>query len=94
MTQKKNASVSSPDNPVGALQSKIRRQTDELKVRNDQLRVGISKQKLSDEEINIRTKAMEFTSDGIFIIDATKPDFPFIYVNLSFKKFPFIRGKK
>lgn len=59
----------------------------ELKVRHqaNELRHGISKQKLSDEQLNIRTKAMEYTSDGIFLIDATKPDFPFIYVNQAFQ---------
>ncbi len=68
------------------LESEVRDQADELKLKSDQLITGIGRQKLAAEEINIRTKAMEFTSDGIFLIDATKADFPFTYVNRSFQK--------
>ncbi|MCX5698007.1 MAG: ATP-binding protein, partial [Candidatus Omnitrophica bacterium] len=44
------------------------------------------KQIRSEEQIYIRTKAMEATADGIFIIDAQKPNFPVIYANQSFQK--------
>ena len=84
--KKKVVLVSEPRSTRDQLELKVRYQADELKVRSDQLKSSISKQKLSEEEINIRTKAMEFTSDGIFLIDATNPDFPFVYVNLSFQK--------
>ena len=68
------------------LEHEVRHQTDELKIRNDQLRQGESKQKFAEEQIHILTKAIESTTDGIFLIDATKPDFPLIYTNLSFQK--------
>jgi two-component system sensor kinase FixL len=45
----------------------------------------VSKQKIAEEQIRIRTMAMESTVDGIFIIDAKKPDFPVVYVNQSFQ---------
>jgi len=63
----------------------VRRQVDELKIKNGQLRNGAEKQVRSEEQIHILTKAMESTSDGIFIIDAQKPDFPIIYANRSFQ---------
>src|ERR1035441_650711 len=68
------------------MKSKIRRQTDDLTHKDEQLKQGIDKQKRSEEQIHIRTKAMEATADGIFIIDALKPNFPFIYVNQSFQR--------
>ena len=49
-----------------------------------QLKQGANKQQRSEEQIYIRNKAMEATADGIFIIDAQKPDFPVIYANQSF----------
>jgi two-component system, LuxR family, sensor kinase FixL len=66
------------------LKNKIRRQTDELEIRDGQLRQGADREKFAKEQIHIRTKAMEFTLDGIFIIDAKKPDFPIVYANSSF----------
>ena len=80
------------------LEEKVRQQTDELKIREGQLRQGANREKLganrekqganreklAQEQIHIRTKAMEATLDGIFIIDAKKPDFPVIYANSSF----------
>jgi len=69
----------------------VRLQTDELKIREGQLRqgadrekLGADREKLAEEQIHIRTKAMESTADGIFIIDAKKSDFPIIYANSSF----------
>ncbi len=64
----------------------VRRQADELKTKNGQLKNGANKQSRSDEQIHIHTKAMESTADGIFIIDAQKADFPIIYANQSFQK--------
>jgi PAS domain S-box-containing protein len=68
------------------LEGLVRQQAAELKVKNGQLRNGVYKQTRSEEQIHIRTKAMESTADGIFIIDARKPNLPFVYVNQSFKK--------
>ena len=62
----------------------INRQTGELKTQGDQLRFGKSKQKLADAEILIQTKAMDSTTDGIFLLDATKTNLPFVYANASF----------
>ena len=50
----------------------------------DREKLGADREKLAEEQIHIRTKAMEFTLDGIFIIDAKKPNFPIIYANPSF----------
>ena len=66
------------------LKDKVRRQTDELEIRDGQLKQGADREKLAAEQIYIRTKAMESTSDGIFIIDALKPNFLVIYANQSF----------
>ncbi len=67
------------------LQEKILQQTDELKIRSGQLRRGADREKIAEEQIHIRTKAMESTADGIFIIDAKNPDFLVIYANPSFQ---------
>lgn len=67
------------------LSDKIIEQADELKIKNGQLKNRTEKQLRSEEMIHIRTKAMESTSDGIFIIDAQKLDFPVIYANHSFQ---------
>ncbi|MBF0504582.1 MAG: PAS domain-containing protein [Candidatus Omnitrophica bacterium] len=66
------------------LEKKIRRQSAELKNKKGQLREGADREKFAQKEINIRTKIMEFASDGIFIIDAIKSNFPIIYANPSF----------
>jgi len=50
----------------------------------DREKQGENRERLAQEQIHIRTKAMESTFDGIFIIDALKPDFPIIYANPSF----------
>jgi len=68
------------------LERLVQQQSDELKVKNGQLRNGVEKQARSEEQIHIRTKAMESTADGIFIIDAQNQDFPIIYTNQSFQK--------
>jgi PAS domain S-box-containing protein len=65
-------------------EEKFRLQTDELKIRKGQLRQGADREKIAEEQIHIRTKAMESTLDGIFIIDAKKPNVPVIYANPSF----------
>lgn len=64
----------------------VQRQADELKIKNGQLRNGAEKQIRSEEQVYIRTKAMESAADGIFIIDAQKQNFPIIYANRSFEK--------
>ncbi len=65
-------------------EEQFRLQTDEIELKDGQLREGADREKLAEEQIHIRTKAMEATFDGIFIIDALKPDFPIIYANPSF----------
>ncbi|MBF0572077.1 MAG: PAS domain-containing protein [Candidatus Omnitrophica bacterium] len=66
------------------LEKKISRQSAELRSKRGQLREGADREKFAQKEIDIRTKAMEFASDCIFIIDAIKSNFPIIYVNPSF----------
>jgi len=68
------------------LEEKVRQQTDELKVRSGQLRQGADREKLAEEQIHIRTKAMEAALDGIFIIEAVNQRFPIIYANPAFQK--------
>ena len=66
------------------LEKKVRLQTDELKESRGQLRQGVDREKLAEEQIHILTKAIEAALDGIFIIDALKPNFPIVYANQSF----------
>ena len=66
------------------LKKQVRQQNDELKIRSGQIKQGADREKRAEEQIHIRTKAMEATSDGIFIIDAKKTDFPVVYANQSF----------
>lgn len=68
------------------LEGKIQHQSDELKKKNGQLKNGAAKQIQSEEHIHICTKAMDAATDGIFIIDALKPDFPVIYANRAFQQ--------
>ena len=68
------------------LEELVHRQADELKVKNGELKNGAEKRVKQDEQIHILTKAIESATDGIFIIDAKKPDFPIIYTNQSFHK--------
>ena len=65
---------------------KIKQQADELTAKNGQLRNGSDKQIRSEEQIYVLTEAIEATSEGIFIIDAKKPNFPIVYANESFLK--------
>jgi len=69
-----------------SLTRKVKQQTDDLSTKDEQLKQGVNKQKRSEEQIHIRTKAMDAVADGIFIIDAINPNFPFIYANQSFYK--------
>jgi len=68
------------------LEGLVQQQADQLKIKNGQLRNGTEKQIKQDEQIHILTKAMESVTDGIFIIDAQKPNFPIIYANKSFQE--------
>lgn len=63
----------------------VRRQADELKVKNGQIRKWEDKKALAEEQVHIRTKAMDATTDGIFIIDAHSEDFSVIYSNPAFQ---------
>ena len=67
-----------------SLGKKVRKQSDELKIRKGQLRRGVVQEKRAQEEIQILTKAIESTPDGIFIIDAQQSDFSIIYINSAF----------
>jgi PAS domain S-box-containing protein len=67
-----------------SLRRKVSQQADELTMKDVQLSRVVDKQQRAEEQIYIRNKAMEATTDGIFIIDAQKPDFPVIYANQSF----------
>jgi PAS domain S-box-containing protein len=67
-----------------SLGNKIKQLTDKLSIKDKQLKYEIDKQQRAEKQIHIRTKAMESTADGIFIIDAQKANFPVIYANQSF----------
>lgn len=89
MKSKAKNSISQNNNRNGEcvrLEKLVQWQSDELKIKNGQLRNGVKKQVRQDEQIYILTKAMESAVDGIFIIDAQKPNFPIIYANQSFQK--------
>ncbi|MBP9854180.1 MAG: PAS domain-containing protein [Candidatus Omnitrophica bacterium] len=66
------------------LEEQVRQQTDEINIRNGQLKQGADREKVAEEQIQIQTKAMESTTDSIFIIDAKKSYFPIIYANPAF----------
>ena len=56
-------------------------------VREEELAVENKKARgLLDKEVLILTKAMDATTDGIFLIEAMKPDFPLTYVNSTYQK--------
>ncbi len=76
-----NAAMSGP--PKLILRATPMIQSEELNIRSRQLIQAAGKHHRAEEQVHIRTKAMEATADGIFIIDALKPDFPFIYANQS-----------
>ena len=84
--RRKEDKFSALDETRESLRSKVKQQTDDLSTKDELLKQGADKQKRSEEQIHIRTKAMEATSDGIFIIDAINPNFPFIYANQSYYK--------
>src|ERR1019366_10481349 len=71
---------------VESLMSKVKQQTDDISIKEEQLMQVVNKQKRSEEQIHIRTKAMDAVVDGIFIIDALNPNFPLIYANQSYCK--------
>jgi PAS domain S-box-containing protein len=50
----------------------------------DREKRGAKREKLAEEQIYIRTKAMEATADGIFIIEAQKKNLSVMYANQSF----------
>ena len=58
---------------------------DREKLGADREKLGADREKRAEEQIQIRTKAMEAALDGIFIINAKKPNFPIIYANASFQ---------
>ncbi|MEI8176909.1 MAG: PAS domain-containing protein, partial [Candidatus Omnitrophota bacterium] len=68
------------------LEGVILQQAAEIKNQNVQLKSGAEKQVRSEEQIHIRTKAMEATADGIFIIDAQNTELPVIYSNQAFQR--------
>jgi two-component system sensor kinase FixL len=67
------------------LRSTVSRQAKELKIKNGQIRKWEGKERLAEEQVLLRTKAMDATTDGIFIIDAQRRGFPIIYCNQSFQ---------
>ena len=67
------------------LQQQVQAKSDELKVKNGQLKNGISREEKSEEKVRVLTLAVESSSDGIFIIDARKQGYPVIYANQAFQ---------
>ena len=76
------------------LEGLVLKQDKELKVKNGQLKSGEAKHATSEEQLQIRTKAMESTIDGIFIINALRPDFPVIYANQAYQKMTGFRKRE
>lgn len=67
------------------LEEKINQQSDELESRVEQLKQSVDREKIAEEQIKIRNKALESAAYGIFILDAQKSNFPIIYANSSFQ---------
>lgn len=61
-------------------------QADELKKKNGLIKKWEVKERSAEAQVHIRTKAMDVTSDGIFIVDAQKANSPIIYFNQSFQE--------
>jgi len=87
--------ISELTNNLNTIKAKLKKGVDREKIAEKTLRgqvsegvdrekQGADREKLAEEQIYIRTKAMESTLDGIFIIDAKKDNFPIIYANPSF----------
>lgn len=68
------------------LQATVYQQFEELENRDELLKQGVVREEQAQEQILIRTKAMDSASDGIFIISSQKSGFPILYTNLSFQK--------
>src|SRR4030042_711735 len=66
------------------LKKEIRQRNGNLKVKSGQIKQQKEKQLRSEAQIHIHTQAMESAADGIFIIDAAKPNSPVIYANKAF----------
>jgi two-component system sensor kinase FixL len=67
------------------LKRDIKQKSKQLKIKNGQLKKGQNKQQKTEEQVNICTKAMDSTIDGIFIIDVQKRNFPVVYANHAFQ---------
>ncbi len=65
-------------------EGQLKQGVDREKQGADREKQGADREKVAEEQIHIRTKAMESTFDGIFIIDAQKPNYPIVYANPSF----------
>ncbi|MBU1044419.1 MAG: PAS domain-containing protein [Candidatus Omnitrophica bacterium] len=61
-------------------------QSQDLKLKNRQIKKWVERNDLAEEQVYILTKAMESAVDGIFLIDAQKQDYPIVYTNKSFQK--------
>ncbi len=81
--QKKSETFSDLNKIPYSFRKECREKTDELNINIKQLKREAEKHQKAEEQVHIRTKAMDATTDGIFIIDATNPNFPFIYANQS-----------
>ena len=75
-----------PDMERRRLEGIVQHQSDELKVKNGQLKNGAVRQVKIEAQVLMLTKAMEHTVDGIFIVDAQNQDLPITYANLAFEK--------
>jgi PAS domain S-box-containing protein len=60
----------------------------------DREKLGADREKIAEEQIHLRTTAMEATLDGIFIIDAKKKNYPVLYANVSFYNLTGYRKKE
>ena len=68
------------------LQETVHLQLEELENRGELLKQGVDREELAQEQILIRTKAMDYASDGIFIVASQKSNYPVLYSNVSFQK--------
>ena len=67
------------------LSALVHQQADKLKIKNGQIKEWEDLERRAEEQVLIRTKAMDAATDGIFILDAQQGDFPIIYSNQAFQ---------
>ena len=68
------------------LESRVRERTIDLERTNLELKEAIEQQCRTENELRLFQRAMAATSEGVTIVDATRPELPLVYVNSGFER--------